>query len=155
MGASLRELLKTDNDQRMRVLQIVPNLGACMHWKPQPCDFEPALRYVQLVEYAVVALASIAIAYRSIQFIRRPRGWSLDDRRALFLTLVTVAAVTTNGFICGMASGPWERYQARVIWLVPMALGLLELHFALVKRKPRPRADDIPRGAPNTQYEPG
>jgi hypothetical protein len=146
MGAALRELLKVDNDQRMRVLQIVPNLDACLQEKPEPCDFERPLKYVEVLQYVVVALALIGIAYRSIQFIRRPTTWTRHDQRALLLTLTIVAAIIGNGLICGMASGPFERYQARVIWLIPMAVGLLELKLAEY-RKLRSRTDDCLQSA--------
>jgi hypothetical protein len=146
MGAALRELLKVDNDQRMRVLQIVPNLDTCLQEKPEPCDFERPLKFVELVQYAVVALALIGIAYRSIQFIRRPAAWSRHYQRAFLLMLTIAAAVTANGLICGMASGPFERYQARVIWLIPMAVGLLELKLA-ASRKSRCRAEECVQSA--------
>jgi hypothetical protein len=32
--------------------------------------------------------------------------------------------VVLNAAICGVLSGPYDRYQARVIWLVPFAAAL-------------------------------
>lgn len=44
----------------------------------------------------------------------------LDDiDRLLAATSLTVAAIVLNAMICGALSGPFPRYEARLIWLVP------------------------------------
>lgn len=41
--------------------------------------------------------------------------------RRLRLAGLLVAGVIFNGLICGMLASPYDRFQARVIWLVPVA----------------------------------
>jgi hypothetical protein len=36
-----------------------------------------------------------------------------------------IAGVVLNAIVCGAVSGPWGRYQARVVWLIPMAALLM------------------------------
>jgi hypothetical protein len=45
---------------------------------------------------------------------------------ALPVVLFVLAALLLNAFVCGALSGPYARYQARIVWLVPLlALGLV------------------------------
>jgi hypothetical protein len=38
--------------------------------------------------------------------------------------LLLMAVLVVNAAICGVLSGPFARYQARLIWLLPVAAGL-------------------------------
>ena len=58
---------------------------------------------------------------------RSPRLGELGDgERILAATGLAVTAIVANAAICGVLSGPFARYEARLIWLVPM-LALLAL----------------------------
>ncbi len=53
-----------------------------------------------------------------------------DDRTRMMLVLTLLAAaVLINGFVCGALSGPFARYQARIVWLVSLgaAISLVSL----------------------------
>ena len=54
-----------------------------------------------------------------------------DGGRLLAAAGLIGAAVVANAAICGVLSGPFARYEARLIWLVPM--------LALLAPAPRPR----------------
>ena len=58
-----------------------------------------------------------------------------QDRRLDAFAIFLIAGVALNGIVCGVLSGPWGRYQARVIWLIPMAAELA-LETALQRAKP-------------------
>jgi hypothetical protein len=75
----------------------------------------------------MTVIASLLIILASLPGAIRRRGVHRD--RLLALTGVVVAAVLSNAFICGVLSGVDPRYQARVIWLIPLlgAFYLLEL----------------------------
>jgi hypothetical protein len=47
-------------------------------------------------------------------------------RTAFLLAGLLVAGTVVNGILCGTVSGPHDRYQARVIWLLPLAAMLVE-----------------------------
>ena len=81
----------------------------------------------------VVALLAVIVAC-----CRPPRAQGAP------LALFVVAAMALNAVICGILSGPHPRYQARVIWLLPLlAAGLLLGSAPAVSRSreaPAPRA---------------
>jgi len=64
----------------------------------------------------------------------RHRRDGLDTPAAAFVALV-LAGLLANALICGLLSTPHDRYQARVIWLLPLLAGLLAL-------RARPAAPD-------------
>jgi hypothetical protein len=55
------------------------------------------------------------------------------DRKLARFVEVLLLGVVLNAVICGAISGPYDRYQARVIWLVPFAAMLL-----YQQRRPEP-----------------
>jgi hypothetical protein len=139
MGASLRGMLELGNDRTMRIHQIVPNLASCLSQQPEPCDYERSLRYIQLLHYGVVVLAFLVLGWRAARLVAggAMRPQSSDWQRPAIFALILVGGVIANGLICGALSGPWQRYQARVIWLIPMAAGLLEMRSLLGRQQPR------------------
>ena len=78
----------------------------------------------------------------------RPWGWSCGgwasgdharDVAARQLVLAVLAALILNAAMCGVLSGPQHRYQARVVWLLPLLAGALLLQPA-GRLSPAPRA---------------
>jgi putative flippase GtrA len=55
---------------------------------------------------------------------RREFRWSSPEAKAVAAILMLGAAVVLNAGVCGVFSGPFPRYQARIVWLVP-AMSLL------------------------------
>jgi hypothetical protein len=58
--------------------------------------------------------------------LRRGLKQSRFDRVELFIGLICVGVVV-NALICGVLGGPFDRYQSRVIWLIPAVAGALLL----------------------------
>jgi hypothetical protein len=50
-----------------------------------------------------------------------------EKARLAVLALTVFAATVANAAVCGVLSGPYDRYQARVIWLFPFLAALFEL----------------------------
>ena len=63
----------------------------------------------------------------------RVRHWS---RRVVGLTAIIAIVVIGNAAVTGVLSNVDDRYQARVIWLVPMLAGVLGLEWLEAKRRP-------------------
>ena len=78
----------------------------------------------------VASLALLLVQSRWILF----RG-DRPLRELLWLVLATLGA---NAFICGALSGPSDRYQGRVIWLLPFLLCLVSIS-AIESRRFSPR----------------
>jgi hypothetical protein len=70
-----------------------------------------------LVEIAALAIIAGLVPF----FLRRL------SRRMAGLSLLIAATIIGNAFITGVLSEPLDRYQCRVIWLVPLLAGLLLL----------------------------
>ena len=69
--------------------------------------------------------------------LRRQAQADWRDPRVRLLTLLAIVGglLVANAAACGALSGPFPRYQARLIWLAPLAAGLTAL--ALGPRRPR------------------
>lgn len=81
-----------------------------------------------------------ALASREVREVAlgRVRPGPEDDRvRLLQAVGLAIALLVVNAVVCGALSGPFARYQARVVWLFPAAAGLL---VAGLRWRMRPRA---------------
>lgn len=69
-------------------------------------------------------MASLVVIGVSALFVRQ--GW---PRRMIGLTAIIVFVVITNAAVTGVLSNVDDRYQARVIWLVPLLAGICVLEW--------------------------
>jgi hypothetical protein len=51
-------------------------------------------------------------------------AWRSGRRRAAMLPALVFVALVGNAAICGIVAGSNDRYQARLVWLAPLAIGL-------------------------------
>lgn len=108
--------------------KLIPNFDACR--PPHSC--RPPFSQPSLASWhgAVLVLALLFMAWRfsrpDVRSAFSSKGLKKDDPAAR--TLATVAllllVVVLNAAVCGILSGPFARYQARVVWLTPLAAGL-------------------------------
>ena len=136
VGASLSGLLNAHTDRTMRIRQIVPDLGPCLGEQARACDDSGALRVLLPLQWAVVLGGLAVLGWCIVAWIRPSEGSAaaLDRQRVALFALIIVGGVILNGVLCGAVSGPWGRYQARVVWLLPMAAMLLLQHSRWTKR---------------------
>ncbi len=74
--------------------------------------------------WLIAASAALALAAWTIR--RRPGGPAGgDDRRLVAVAVVFAAGVILNAAVCGILSGPFPRYQSRIVWLIPAGAALL------------------------------
>jgi hypothetical protein len=83
----------------------------------------PALWWPQ---NAVLAASLVAIA---VMAARAPKAGAAhrEPSDALIFAILIVIGVLANGAVCGVLSTLYGRYQARVVWLIPLAAALLAL----------------------------
>ncbi len=79
--------------------------------------------------YGGIALASLAVAVAALGLLWRRRD--PETRRLLALVVLPLAAVFFNAGITGVLSGPFARYQSRLVWLLPVLAGTLLARRAL------------------------
>lgn len=81
---------------------------------------KPAIRFVT----SAVAWLSLALVLPLMEVARRRR-----DTAALSLLVAILAALCANAFMAGALSDVHDRYQSRLIWLVPFAVLLLAVRW--------------------------
>jgi len=76
---------------------------------------------ISRVDAGVVAASSLLL----IGFLILP--WAKKQLRSFYATITTTTMVVGNAFMLGALSRPVDRYQGRVIWLVPLLAGCFVL----------------------------
>lgn len=71
------------------------------------------------------AIVVIAVAAVLGALLWRRRTAAGPPRRLVAAAAFLLAAVVVNAAVCGILSGPFARYQARIVWLVPLVAVLL------------------------------
>jgi hypothetical protein len=76
------------------------------------------------VEFSLLtAVVAISVALLALLFISAFRGGAFrGEARLQALSWLCVATVFVNAAISGVLSGPADRYQSRVVWLLPFLL---------------------------------
>jgi len=78
----------------------------------------PILDAFEALQYVIVASSVALILFFGLRDGLR-RGWKNRE-----LLLVVAAGLAINAVICGGLSAPADRYQGRMIWLLPLLAGL-------------------------------
>ena len=76
---------------------------------------------------AVALLVCVPIGMRSSGGVEPPRVG--------VIVAVIVGGVLANALICGILASPYPRFQARVVWLIPLAAVLVGIRLALRSRR--------------------
>jgi putative flippase GtrA len=108
--------------------KLIPNFEAC---RP-PGDCRPPFNYAFLAGWhGTVLLVSLGLliwrlAQKDVRQSVLSRGLKTGEgpARLAAVVLLVLALLAINAAICGILSGPFARYQSRLIWLVPVAAGL-------------------------------
>lgn len=123
MNDALVETLRLPLRRAGITASMTPNVEVCQERDGHGCNLairEWMWRFLQLWQYAIVALSGLfLIVSIAPALVSRARRVTLATEQlfAVFCCCLVVA----NGIICGVVSGPYNRYQARVVWLVPLA----------------------------------
>lgn len=75
------------------------------------------------IEWWVIVLSMMSIA------VFTPLIWRCRSPRLDGLFMVILAVLVANAFVAGVLSGVVHRYQCRVIWLIPLAAGVVVLQW--------------------------
>ena len=134
---SLHGLMREHTQRRDQIVAITPGAADCAQGRGRACGALdiPALAPIQAL---AVWLSFAALV---IGLIRKPPTHA--DRGGLRpFSVAIVCLVLANALICGGLSGPYDRYQSRVEWLIPLCALL-----GLVEWARRRRAANLPGGA--------
>jgi hypothetical protein len=79
---------------------------------------------VSTMSVIVLGVLLVSSAYiGSVLVLRVCHFFASNDLEKL--TIVIVIGVLVNAIVCAGLSEPWDRFQTRVVWLIPLAAGLL------------------------------
>lgn len=81
---------------------------------------------------ATLIIAMVILIAGVIRLQRQDRSADALEHRPLLAFIGLVAAgILLNAAVCGILSGPFARYQSRIVWLVPMLAAIV-----VVRRQP-------------------
>lgn len=110
------------------LLSRLPNASSCSAHPNEICGRIP-LAKLRILHYPVILFSVFVLLWRAWVFIAC-NGIDLKklDRVETF-ALCVMGGILANDIVCGVLSGPYGRYQVRVVWLVP-ALALCMLIYS-------------------------
>ena len=68
----------------------------------------------------MLVISTLIVLTGAVRLRRRESINAPDDRHLLALIAIIAAGILLNAAVCGILSGPFARYQSRIIWLAPM-----------------------------------
>lgn len=106
------------------ILALVPKASVCLR-TPQTCEPQLAVTIFDRVQQlaTIAALAFLLWQLKSVFVCRNS-----THRRLVALSAFFLVCYVANAIICGALSGPSDRYQARISWLLLAAAGLIASH---------------------------
>jgi hypothetical protein len=96
----------------------------------QAKDALPTEAFSTIQQWTVITSLFVIVAFTTFTWRRSPR--------LAGLTVVIICTVIPNAFITGVLSGIDDRYQSRVIWLLPFLAGMFIIHYLEHRRSPTP-----------------
>jgi hypothetical protein len=110
--------------------------------------FDP--EYLAVLDGVIAFAAALFVGYRlyRLNFIAMWTRRDFDDPvfRASIAAVLLIVAVILNAAVCGALSGPFPRYQARIVWLFTCSALLFEIAVRTAA-KPRRAKLTLVRGA--------
>lgn len=127
MDHALNETLRVILRRAPITAAITPSVDVCLEGDGSRCNLllhGRMWRWLQLWHHLVVAIAGLLIVLRLGPIALR-RDWPSLGRDGWF-AIYTAILVIANAAIGGILSGPFNRYQARVIWVIPVVALIVE-----------------------------
>jgi len=104
------------------------------------------------IDFRLIGKLDIAVGILSLGVLAFMLAWSIQAgycQVSAFLGFV-LAALIGNAVICGVLSGPHDRYQSRLMWITPFSLLLAtasQRRGSRMERKPADSCSEIQHGA--------
>jgi hypothetical protein len=131
-----RQFLANEYWKTTRLVDMIPHPEQCKPIGPgckPPFDMGLTKHWHELV----MALAALFAAWRfsradvRADLADRAAPWSRAATPVVVATLILAGMIVLNAGVCGVISGAFSRYQARIVWLWPAAAGLVAIRLGL------------------------
>lgn len=134
-----RAFLANEYWQTTRLVDLIPNPRAC---KPLGPGCRPLLRPTPTKWWhvAVILASGLYGLWRMSRadvlaaLAARDHPWTREAPRVAAACGILLLVVVINAGVCGVLSGAFSRYQARIVWLIPMAAALIACALGPVPR---------------------
>ncbi len=131
-----RQFLANEYWKTTRLVDLIPNPRECKPLGPG-CKPPFDIRFIKHWNELVIVLSFLFAAWR---FSRPDVLGDLKDRKAPWARpstplvaagVILMGIVFLNAGVCGVLSGAFSRYQARIVWLIPAMAGLIACRLGL------------------------
>ncbi len=108
----------------LAIFEVIPNAGTCLKL-PATCSPPRYAKYFDKLARAVFIASTIFLLFHIWRYgTRHSQSGDANQRLAGFGATV-ILVLLFNAAICGAFSGAHNRYQARLIWIVPALAALI------------------------------
>ena len=148
-----RQFLANEYWKTTRLVDLIPNPRQCKPLGPgctPPFDMRLTKHWHELVILASLLFAGWRMSRPDTRAALADRAapWRHPAAPLLAAGLTLLAMTIINAGVCGVISGAFSRYQSRIVWLLPLAAGLMACRLGL--SLPAPVAERMRRFAPWT-----
>jgi len=125
-----RQFLANEYWKTTRLVDLIPNPRECKPIGPgckPPFDMSITKHVHELVILISLLFAGWRISRPDVRaaLAERRAPWSHPAVPVIATALILMGMLVINAGVCGVISGAFSRYQARIVWLVPAAAGLI------------------------------
>jgi hypothetical protein len=123
--------------------KLIKSTGGHCGQTPGNCavSFDP--EYLAVLDGVIAFAAALFVGYRlyRLNFLAMWARRDFDDPlfRASIAAVLLIVAVILNAAVCGALSGPFPRYQARIVWLFSCSALLFEIAVRAAAKPRRPK----------------
>ena len=123
-----RQFLANEYWKTTRLVDLIPNPRDCKPLGPG-CKPPFDMAFVKHLHELVIGLCALFMAWRLTRpdiladLRDRETPWSRPSIPLIGAGLILLGMVVVNAGVCGVLSGAFSRYQARIVWLAPAMAG--------------------------------
>jgi hypothetical protein len=131
-----RQFLANEYWKTTRLVDMIPHPEECKPIGPgckPPFDMGLTKHWHELV----MALAALFAAWRlsrpdvRADLVDRKAPWARPAVPLTVAVVILAAMLVLNAGVCGIISGAFSRYQARIVWIWPASAGLIAIRLGL------------------------
>ncbi len=138
-----RQFLANEYWKTTRLVDLIPNPRACRPIGPgctPPFDMSLTKHWHELVLLLCALYGGWRLSRPDVLADLKARSWTRPSVPLIAAGAILIGMVVLNAGVCGVLSGAFARYQARIVWLVPLTVGLMILAIGPGFTVPRRRA---------------
>jgi hypothetical protein len=149
-----RQFLANEYWKTTRLVELIPHPEQCKPIGPgckPPFDMGLTKHWHELVMLASLLFAAWRLSRPDVRadLADRDRRWTRPSGPVLAVAIILAAMVVINAGVCGIISGAFSRYQARIVWLWPMSAALIGLRLGLALPEPLRKRLRLPASSPS------